>query len=92
MITATDPKDPDDTDDFALDWAAVLATGETIAGLAVSVAAGDVSVDTTSISGSNTIARISGGTAGIPAQLRYRLTTSSGRQLDETLAIGVWPR
>ena len=40
MIVAPDPKDPDDTDDFTIDWSNVLGSGETISSLTVTTIAG----------------------------------------------------
>lgn len=92
MIVAQDIKDPDDTDDFTLDWTNVLATGETISTLAVSVTSGGVTVASSSISGVLTTARITGGSAASDAVIRYRITTSTSRQLDESLTIHVEAR
>ena len=89
MIVAQDPKDPDDTDDFTLDWANVLASGETISALAVAVISGGVTAASSSISGVLTTARVSGGSAGTDAVIRFRITTSTSRQLDESLTIHV---
>lgn len=77
-------KDPNDVDDFTWEWAAVLAMDETISTFDTDVVAGGVTVDDTAISGTMTTARISGGTAGTMAQVRGRITTSTGRILDET--------
>lgn len=82
-----DPKDPDDIDDFTLDWANRLASGETIATFAAAVVAGTVTVSATSTSGATTIARITGGAAGETATVRYRIVTSAARQFDETATI-----
>lgn len=90
MLTSSDPKDPDDTDDYTLDWANVLATGETLSTLSVTGAG--VTVASSSISGTTTIARLTAGTAQTDATVRYRVTTSAGRQLDETLIVKVEER
>lgn len=82
-------KDPDDVDDFTWEWAAVLATGETISSFETAVVAGGVTVDSTAIAGTQTTARISGGTAGAIAQVRGRITTSTGRILDETAQFNI---
>lgn len=89
MQTFSNPKDPDDIDDFALDWRRRLETGETIAAFAPALVSGDVVIDSDDIDGTLTIARLSAGTAGTPATVRYRITTSVGRQLDETARIAV---
>lgn len=87
MIAAPDAKDPDDTDDFTLDWTNVLASGETISTLTVTVVSGGVTVGSSSILTVYTTARVSGGTAGTDAIIRYRIVTSTARQLDESLMI-----
>lgn len=89
MIVAADVKDPDDIDDFALDWTNILASGESIATLSVSVTSGGVTINSSAINTVYTTARVSGGTAGTDAVLRYRITTSTSRQLDESLKIHV---
>jgi hypothetical protein len=92
MIVATDPKDPDDTEDFTLDWVNVLDVGETISTLTVTSVSGGLTVSSSSISGTETIARVTGGTAGTDAIIRYRITTSASRQLDESLTVHVEAR
>ena len=87
--TLITPKDPDDIDDLTWEWVDRLTTGETISTFTATVASGDVTVGTTSISGTNTIARISGGTAATRADIRGRIVTSAGRQLDWTIRIPV---
>ena len=92
MIVAGDPKDADDTDDFTLDWTNVLGSGETISSLTVTTISGGVTVASSSISTVYTTARVSGGTAGSDAVIRYRIVTSTSRQLDESLTIHVEAR
>lgn len=74
------PKDPDDIDDFTV--AFTLASGETISSKTVTATGG--TVDSSSISGSSVVARISGGTVNTSINVLYRITTSLGRQLDLT--------
>lgn len=81
-----DPKDPDDIDDFTVDWSRVLATGETISTATATIVTGAVAVSgAVTISGSQTIARLTSGTLGEEATVRYRVVTSTGRQLDQTI-------
>ena len=80
-------KDPDDIDDFTADFTDRLASGETLSTQSVSVDTG--TVVSSSISGATVIARISGGSDGSYINARYRVTTSTGRQLDWTLKIPV---
>jgi len=89
MQVFLDPKDPDDIDDFGFDWRRRLVTGETIAAFTPAVVAGDAVIDDSDISGTVTIARLSAGTDGTTAEVRFRITTSAGRQLDETGRISV---
>jgi len=89
MITTPDAKDPDDTDDFTLDWTDVLGSGESISVLAMAVVSGGVTIGSSSIDGVTTTARIAGGTAATDAVIRYRITTSTSRQLDESLTIHI---
>lgn len=80
-------KDPDDSDDFVWDWALRLDDGETVASAAVTVDTGAV---VSSANDDTTVtARISGGAAGSYINARCRMTTSSGRQLDWTIAIPI---
>ena len=92
MQTAIDAKDPDDIDDFTLDWTNVLAVGETISLLTVTAVTAGITVSSSSNAGARTTARLTGGTAGTSYDVRYRITTSTGRQLDETLRIAVETR
>lgn len=83
------PKDPNDIDDITWQWNNRLTTGETISTFTAVVVSGDITVSTSSISGTNTIARITGGTANTPASVRGRIVTSTARQLDWTVALYV---
>jgi len=89
-VSFRDTLDPDDIDDFVLDWTNRLTTGETITGFTVTVASGTATVSG-STSGTTTTARLSAATAGT-VQVRFRITTSAGRQLDETATIQVEAR
>lgn len=82
-------KDPNDIDDITWDWSNRLATGETISTFTATVAAGGVTVESESTSGATTTARLSGGTAGVSAQITGRIVTSLGRQLDWTIELPV---
>lgn len=80
-------KDPDDVEDFTWDWSDRLASGETISTRVVTATGG--TVDSSSISGSTVIGRLSGGTAGQFINATCRIVTSTGRRLDWTLEIPV---
>lgn len=88
MIYA-DPKDPNDVDDMSLVWTNLLASGETISTITTTVVSGGVTLGTPAISGATTTVRVSGGTAGTQAEVLFRITTSTSRQLDTTLTIPV---
>lgn len=77
-------KDPDDIRDYSIDWADELSTGVTISTAVWTVPEGDVEVDESSISGSITQARISGGTLGAVQLVQCRITTSAGEQFDRS--------
>lgn len=84
------PKDPDDVDDLVWDWAERLAAGETISTFTATVVLGTWTVSpSTSINGTTTTARVSGGTDGETASVRGRIGTSAGRQLDWTISVAI---
>lgn len=87
-LSFRDPKDPDDVDDFTFNWTNVLGS-ETISSFTAVAVAGDATVGSTSNTTTTTTARISGGTAGTVADVRHRITTSGGRQLDRTMRIPI---
>lgn len=84
-----DPKDPNDTDDFVWEWAARLTTGETISTFVATVVTGAWLVTSSSISGTRTTARMTGGAVDTKVSVLGRITTSAGRQLDWTLSVNV---
>jgi hypothetical protein len=79
-----EPKDPDATLDYQLDWADWLAEGVSIVDLDVTATAG-VTVDSTSFTATTTTAWLSGGTAGDIALITFRITTDSSpvAQIDD---------
>lgn len=85
----TTPKDPNDIDDLVWEWASRLSTGETISTFSAALASGDVTVGSTAISGTDTTARISAGTADTSASVRGRIVTNTGRQIDWTIQFRV---
>lgn len=89
MALAYAAKDPEDIDDFTIDWSNVIASGETISTATATVVGGEVTAASPSISGSLTTTRLSGGTAGIIASVRVRIVTSTGRQLDQTMTFQI---
>lgn len=96
-------KDPDAVLDYVFDfkqrtnrskgtdW---LGSSETITSSTVTVVEGDVTVDSSGETDSDTsvTAWVSGGTAGTTAKLRCRVTTSDARTDDRTMIIRVRER
>jgi hypothetical protein len=78
-------KDPQDVLDYGRDWSDWLADGETISSHTVTPTG--VTVDSSSIVGTQVVAWCSGGTNGDLATLRFHITTSAGRQHDRTLKL-----
>ncbi len=83
-------KDPDAVLDYAWDWTAWLAEGETIS--AATVTATGVTVDSSSEDGGVVTAWISGGTAGVGATATCRVVTSQGRTDDRSLSLTIAQR
>lgn len=80
-------KDPDAVLDYAFDWSAWLADGETITDHNVTVESGDAVIDTTSRTPNTVVVWLSGGTLDTNVELRCRITTSEGRIDDRTIVI-----
>ena len=87
-MIATQVKDPDETLDTGIDWAARLGAGETITASTWTPATG-ITVDQSSFTDQITSARLSGGTAGTRYAVTNAVTTSLGRVYNETLDIEV---
>lgn len=79
-----EPKDPDATLDYQIDWSDWLATGVSIVGLAVTADSG-VEVDSSSFTSTTTTAWLSGGNLGETANITFRITTDSSpvAQIDD---------
>lgn len=97
--TAILTHDPDDKRRYSLDWAALLASGDTLASVACAVVEGTATISATSSGGGTTASGLSlsgttstvwvlSATAGT-VRLRWRATTAAGEQLDCTTALGV---
>lgn len=78
------PKDQADIRDYGIDWAPMLQDGATIASAILTVVAGAV-ISSQSNTDTMTIAKISGGTNGTPANFTATLTTSAGDVFNETV-------
>jgi hypothetical protein len=89
------PKDPDDTDAFQVEWEDRL-TSETLvtSTWTIDPAAGDNPLveESTSNTTSRTTIWLSGGDDGETYELTNRITTTAGRQLDQTVRLKVASR
>lgn len=79
-------KDPDAVLDYAVDWSAWLASGETITASTWTVDTG-LTKNSDTHSTTATVAWLSGGTVGVSYLCVNHITTSAGRQDDRTLTI-----
>jgi hypothetical protein len=79
---AWDSKDPDDIDDFDIDWSARLVTDETISTSTWLLPSGITRVSDTNTATTTTII-LAAGSAGALYTLTNRITTSGGRTLDQ---------
>lgn len=80
-------KDPDAVLDYAFDWSAWLADGETILTYSAAIESGDAVIDSTSQTPNTVIVWLSGGTIDTNVELRCQVTTSEGRTDDRTIVI-----
>lgn len=84
-----DSKDPNDVDDFSIDWTNQL-NGETVqAAVWTVVTASGAAIVSSSVASPFSSVRISGGTENETVVLLCRITTSTGRQLDQTAKVGI---
>ena len=83
-------KDPDEVLDYQFDWTARLATGEQIVTSAFTVAEGTVVKDSEGFTpqGVATV-WLSGGTAGELCLVNNHITTTLGREYDETAKLRI---
>lgn len=79
-------KDPQAVLDYTIDWAAWLPSGDTIS-TAVATATAGLTVDSTAHTTTTSTAWLSGGTAGTSYDVKFHITTGSGRQDDRTITI-----
>jgi len=84
-------KDPDATLDFAFDWSAWLATGETIADHTITAQAG-ITVESSSEAAGVVTVWLSGGTAVTVYTVACEVTTSAGRVDERTISVQVVQR
>lgn len=84
-----DIKDPNDVDIFTLDWSDELETGETISSYSFPDFPSGLTRDSDSNTTTTVTATISGGTAGESYDITYRIVTSAGRTLDQSVTLPV---
>jgi len=90
MTITTDPKDPDATLDYAVDWTPWL-NGETVASHSVTAATGITKVSDSEANGVVAF-RLSGGTAGTSYAITVEVTTSGGQVDQRTVTVPVAER
>jgi hypothetical protein len=84
-----DTKDPNDIDDFSLDWTPQLK-GEVLVSADWSVInAAGVVIESRSVVSPFAKLRLSGGNENETAIFLCRATTSTGRQMDHTVKLGI---
>ena len=88
-MTARIFHDPQARLDYGWDWTLWLQTGETIT--SHTVTATNVTVESSAVVGSQTVAWVSGGTKG-KATLTFHIVTDAGREDDRTLSLYVADR
>jgi hypothetical protein len=85
-----DPKDPQETKDYYVDWANVLATGETIASDTWTIPTGiSEAAALTATVGAISYVGLTGGTAGQSYTLVCTMTTSAGRIFERSIRVPV---
>ena len=97
--TAILTHDPDDKRRYSLDWASLLATGDSLVSVDCAVVEGTATISATSSGGGTTATglSLSGTTATVwvlaatagTVRLRWRASTAAGEQLDCTTTLGV---
>ena len=92
MSLKWDPKDPDETLDYTIDWSDRMAAGDTISTCVWTVPAG-LTKTTQSISNAEpvwrTTAWLSGGTIGTTYEVLAHITTAAGRIMDQTVKLKI---
>ena len=89
-MATSNTKDPDARLDFAWDWSAWLAQGETISTYLFTVASGDVEVDADEEAGGVVTAWLTGGTTR--SVVSCHIVTSAGREDDRSRTITIRER
>lgn len=81
------PKDPEDVEDYTLDWSLRLVSGDWIASAVIADIHPDLQVISVNWEDSITSVWISGGTAGSEYDVTFHITTAAGRQHDRTFRL-----
>lgn len=92
QLDTTDPKDPDDEVDYAVNWTRYLTrVGDTIQTSTWPVVAPTgITILSATHDGMRAIVKVSGGTAGTSYRLTNRIVTTPGaRKRDKTITIRV---
>ena len=89
--TRTDPwvKDPNDVEQFGINWVPKLATGDALATSVWSVVSGTVVIDTNTSNSTHALVTLSGGTLGERCVLLNRVTTSLNKTRDRTCYVKI---
>ena len=80
-------KDPNAVLDYKWDWTDWLPAGDTISTADVTLASGDVAINSESNTTTTVTAWISGGTQATEAELTARVVTAQGRTDDRTITL-----
>lgn len=87
-----DPKDPSDTDGFAVDLTTWLG-GDTLSGTpTVTVSPSGITINSVMVSGNTITAWMSGGTSGQTYTVTYHVATAAGRSCARSVQLPVQPR
>lgn len=81
-------KDPDAIKDYKLDWTLWL-DGDTISDSEWAVTGGDIEIDSDESTTVQTVAWVSGGTAGTRGQITNHITTAGGREDDWSIVFTI---
>jgi hypothetical protein len=82
-------KDPSDIDDFSLDWTNQLNGEELVTAVWSFVNVAGVVIEASSVASPFAKVRLSGGLENETAIFLCRATTSTGRQIDQTVKLGL---
>lgn len=87
-LTWSEPKDPDEIEDFSVNWAGRLDEGDTVATSIWDVPVG-LTMESNGFTASTTTIWLSGGTAGQSYEFNNRVVTTGGRTFDQEIWLRV---